>query len=180
MCIIDYIPFSKTDFLINIWLNLDHGAVLLFFKWTCCLATISWFNKNKHHIVTVQTTPSQQTHCHTRAPVPLPQASNQILSLGDVATCHPLETSADNSNWLCCHYLGLLYSCLYPGREIHDTHSFKAVDFVWVLLTDILHYLWAFHNQAHPRGRTRLAALWQSAAEWKAKRYNFLKERSLV
>lgn len=44
------------------------------------------------------------------------------------------------------------FLCLYPVGEIHNTHSFRAVDSVWVLQTDTLYYLWASHNQAHPGG----------------------------
>lgn len=121
---IDYISLNKTDFLIDIWLNVDHGSVLF----NSCLATIPWFNKKISITLLQCKQPLVSRHIATPVP-PFPFLNHSLqwdpLS-GGCCNLPPIRNSADNSNWLCCHYLGLLYSCLYPGREIHDTHSFKA------------------------------------------------------
>lgn len=91
---------------------------------------------------------------HIATPMrPLPFVSLQSHLFPWGCSClMPIKTSGDDSTRASYSYLTASHSRLYARREIHNTHSYKAADFAWVLPADILFYLGAFHNQSHPRG----------------------------
>ena len=116
---------------------------------------------------------------HVATPVPplFPSLSPSLQSdplPGDVPTCCPLATTADNSTWLCCHCLGLLYSCLYPQHPLLYSSRLCMGVTNWHTLLFM-----SFWLSGSRWGRTRLTALWQSTTEWKARGY-FFGERRLI